>query len=106
MLANVIDRRENVHKAEGLDIMLEPSWQDNIVEGATQFPEDGPDTDFFIECLYNVSVSEAAEFANFLQCPVTMYCYDRNEDMPSSKRTKDGKLIMERTHFEVIEIDE
>lgn len=74
MINNVIDRRSNSYKVL-VDVAFEPSWQDNSIKGATQFPKS---CTFSYDSLYGVTIVEAMQHAHRWDCPTTMYIYDEN----------------------------
>jgi hypothetical protein len=74
MINNFVDHRSNKYKVL-VDVAFEPSWHDNSIEGATQFPKSRA---FTCEFLYGITIVEAIQYANRWDCATTMYIYDEN----------------------------
>lgn len=79
MICNIVDHRINSYNVE-VDVVVEPAWHDNVMDGASQFECDGEE-EFNYEWLENVTVEEAVEYCNnsyLADLPVTLYLYDLN----------------------------
>lgn len=74
MLTNVIDRRANPYAWGAVDVALEPTRQDNSVEGADQ--ADPPPEDWSYDQLLGVSLADAVRHAQEKSGPTTLYVYD------------------------------
>jgi hypothetical protein len=73
-IENFVDYRKNKYDIK-VDVVFEPSWQDNSISGSTKFGKSKGD-EFSCDHLYNTTISEAIKFAKKWKCPITMYVYD------------------------------
>jgi hypothetical protein len=79
MLGNVVDKRTNPYRVE-VDVVYEPSCNDNSCDGATQFSEECRDNRdcFDVDWRYDTTVEQAIQQALAKwSFPVTVYLYDR-----------------------------
>lgn len=85
-IANVVDKRKNKYDTNAW-FVIEPSWHDNSIDGATQFPRDKHLDDWGVYYFpEKISIYEAFNVINE-QHPieaVTVFIYDRD---PSEART-------------------
>jgi hypothetical protein len=76
MIGNVRDHRKNPHCIY-VNAVFEPSYHDNSVAGATQFPR--PDDSFSVIEMSGTTVAAAIMRAHEeWPFPVTVYLYDRD----------------------------
>lgn len=73
MIANIVDSRNNRYNIS-CDAAYEPSCNDNVIAGATQFA--AYDGQIVYEELCNTTVESAIKHADKWDYPVTMYLYD------------------------------
>lgn len=72
-LANVIDRRTNSYNVF-CDVVFEPSYHDNSIEGSSQFDKTN---EFTVDDFNDVSFHKVLTLARKYKCPVTAYLYDQ-----------------------------
>lgn len=72
MIANIIDNRTNKYNVN-IDAVFEPSWHDNSIENATQFPQINS---IMYEELTATTVQAAINHASQWLYPITFFLYD------------------------------
>ena len=72
-VANIIDNRTNHYKVD-VSIVYEFSWQDNCINGATQFTEE----DYLCKYIETTTISYAIAFANqnWPENAITLFLHD------------------------------
>lgn len=73
-IANIYDKRTNKYKIE-CDAVVESSWHDNSITGATQFIRNDENEVSYEESLYT-TVEEAVKWGQQFEDLVTLYLYD------------------------------
>lgn len=77
-VSNIVDKRTNKYDVNCM-IVLENSWHDNSIEGATQFDESEED----ITCIYikQTTVQRAIACVNLhYKIHITVFLYDVHDD--------------------------
>jgi len=109
MLVNLIDARSNRYDVH-CDAELRPSWLDNGLPGATQFPVIRPNTDMAKPMLSlhmpNTCLIEIINLCQTLGFPVTAYLYDRGTQTRIQTEYKQVETLLEQTTTEKINAPE
>jgi hypothetical protein len=80
-IANVIDKRTNSYKTDGLYIVLEPSCNDNSNPSATEKFDDVYDMPnaFTVREFFDATILEVVIDAAQYNFPITMFIYESDE---------------------------
>jgi hypothetical protein len=82
-LVNIVDERNHKYRFLKINVALEATWHDNAVEDSDKVEkEDGP----AYEDREDISLSDAVEWANAFETPVTLYLYDQGKGITTRRK--------------------